>query len=138
MGIEPFLIAYAINLIVAQRLVRKLCTKCKKRLTDYDEVTMEAAGLNLEEWKRYEIYQAVGCDECGGSGYKGRMAIHEALYFTKELRHLIVKSGEEVDEELLKDQAKKDGTLNLRESGLEKVKLGMTSIEEVLSSTTED
>jgi len=138
MGIEPFLIAYAINLIVAQRLVRKLCTKCKKRLTDYDEVTMEAAGLNLEEWKRYEIYEAVGCDECGGSGYKGRMAIHEALYFTKELRHLIVKSGEEVDEELLKDQAKKDGTLNLRESGLEKVKLGMTSIEEVLSSTTED
>jgi len=138
MGIEPFLIAYAINLIVAQRLVRKLCTKCKKRLTDYDEVTMEAAGLNLEEWKRYEIYEAVGCDECGGSGYKGRMAIHEALYFTKELRHLIVKSGEEVDEELLRDQAKKDGTLNLRESGLEKVKLGMTSIEEVLSSTTED
>jgi len=138
MGIEPFLIAYAINLIVAQRLVRKLCSKCKKRLTDYDEVTMEAAGLNLEEWKRYEIYEAVGCDECGGSGYKGRMAIHEALYFTKELRHLIVKSGEEVDEELLKDQAKKDGTLNLRESGLEKVKLGMTSIEEVLSSTTED
>ncbi len=138
MGIEPFLIAYAINLIVAQRLVRKLCTKCKKRLTDFDEVTMEAAGLNIEEWKRYEIYQAVGCDECGGSGYKGRMAIHEALYFTKELRHLIVKSGEEVDEELLKIQAKKDGTLNLRESGLEKVKLGMTSIEEVLSSTTED
>jgi type IV pilus assembly protein PilB len=138
MGIEPFLIAYAINLIVAQRLVRKLCSKCKKRLTDYDEVTMEAAGLNLEEWKRYEIYEAVGCDECGGSGYKGRMAIHEALYFTKELRHLIVKSGEEVDEELLRDQAKKDGTLNLRESGLEKVKLGMTSIEEVLSSTTED
>lgn len=138
MGIEPFLIAYAINLIVAQRLVRKLCTKCKKRLTDYDEVTMEAAGLNVEEWKRYEIYQPIGCDECGGSGYKGRMAIHEALYFTKELRHLIVKSGEEVDEELLKVQAKKDGTLNLRESGLEKVKLGMTSIEEVLSSTTED
>lgn len=138
MGIEPFLIAYAINLIVAQRLVRKLCTKCKKRLTEFDEVTMEAAGLNLEEWKQYEIYQAVGCDECGGSGYKGRMAIHEALYFTKELRHLIVKSGEEVDEELLKIQAKKDGTLNLRESGLEKVKLGMTSIEEVLSSTTED
>jgi type IV pilus assembly protein PilB len=80
----------------------------------------------------------VGCDECGGTGYKGRMAIHEAFYFTKEIRHLIVKSGEEVDEELLKAQAKKDGTLNLRESGLEKVKLGMTSLEEVISSTTED
>ena len=138
MGIEPFLIAYAINLIVAQRLIRKLCSKCKKRVTEYDEVTMEVAGLNIEEWKRYETYSAVGCDECGGSGYKGRMAIHEALYFTKELRHQVVKSGEDVDEELLKVQAKKDGTLNLRESGFEKVKLGMTSLEEVLSSTTED
>ena len=138
MGIEPFLIAYAINLIVAQRLIRKLCTKCKKRVTDYDEVFLEAAGLNVAEWKKYEIYRAVGCDECGGTGYKGRMAIHEAFYFTKEIRHLIVKSGEEVDEELLKVQAKKDGTLNLRESGLEKVKLGMSSLEEVLSSTTED
>ncbi|MFI5236982.1 MAG: GspE/PulE family protein, partial [Ignavibacteriales bacterium] len=138
MGIEPFLIAYAINLIVAQRLVRKLCSKCKKRVTDYDEVTMEAAGMNIPEWKQYEIYESSGCDECGGTGYKGRMAIHEALYFTKELRHLVVKSGEEVDEEQLKLQAKRDGTLNLRESGLEKVKLGMTSIEEVLSSTTED
>jgi len=138
MGIEPFLIAYAINLIVAQRLIRKLCTKCKKRVVDYDEVYLEAAGLNVAEWKKYEIYRAVGCDECGGTGYKGRMAIHESFYFTKEIRHLIVKSGEEVDEELLKVQAKKDGTLNLRESGLEKVKLGMSSLEEVLSSTTED
>jgi type IV pilus assembly protein PilB len=138
MGIEPFLIAYAINLIVAQRLVRKLCPKCKKRETEFDEVYMEAAGLNVEEWKQLEVYKAVGCDECSGTGYKGRMAIHEAFYFTKEIRHLIVKSGEDVDEEVLKAQAKKDGTLNLRESGLEKVKLGMTSIEEVLSSTTED
>lgn len=138
MGIEPFLIAYAINLIVAQRLIRKLCTKCKKRVVDYDEVYLEAVGLNVAEWKNYEIYRAVGCDECGGTGYKGRMAIHEAFYFTKEIRHLVVKSGEEVDEESLKVQAKKDGTLNLRESGLEKVKLGMSSLEEVLSSTTED
>ena len=138
MGIEPFLIAYAINLIVAQRLVRKLCPKCKKRETELDEIYLEAAGLNVEEWKKEEIFKAVGCDDCGGTGYKGRMAIHEAFYFTKEIRHLIVKSGEEVDEETLKVQAKKDGTLTLRESGLEKVKIGLTSIEEVLSSTTED
>lgn len=138
MGIEPFLIAYAINLIVAQRLIRKLCTKCKKRVTEHDNDYLEAVGINPEEWKQYETYRAVGCDECGGTGFKGRMAIHEAFYFSKEIRHLIVKSGEEVNEELLKTQAKKDGTLNLRESGLEKVKLGMTSIEEVISSTTED
>jgi type IV pilus assembly protein PilB len=138
MGIEPFLIAYAINLIVAQRLIRKVCTKCRKKVTSFDETLFEAAGLDVDEWKTYDIYQAVGCPECGGTGYKGRMAIHEALYFTREVRHLIVKSGEEVDEETLKAQAKKDGTLTLRETGLEKVKLGFSTVEEVLSSTMEE
>lgn len=137
MGIEPFLIAYAINLIVAQRLVRKLCTKCKKRVINFDEGLMAAAELNIAEWRNYTIYQAVGCEECNNTGYKGRLAIHEALYFTKELRQLIVKSGVEVDEESLRIQAKKDGTLNLREAGLEKVKMGLTSIEEVLAGTSE-
>ncbi|HMN49411.1 MAG TPA: GspE/PulE family protein [Ignavibacteriaceae bacterium] len=137
MGIEPFLIAYAINLIVAQRLVRRLCPKCKKKVTNFDEVLMTAAGLNIAEWRNYTIYQAAGCDECNGTGYKGRLAIHEALYFTKELRQLIVKSGADIDEESLRLQAKKDGTLNLREAGLEKVKMGLTSIEEVLAQTSE-
>ena len=138
MGIEPFLIAYAINLIVAQRLVRRLCPKCKKRLNNFDEVLMNAAGLNIAEWRNHSIYNPVGCDECGGSGYKGRLAIHEALFFTKEIRKIIVRSGVEVDEESIRVQAKKDGSSNLRESGLEKVKLGLTSLEEVLSATTED
>jgi len=137
MGIEPFLIAYAINLIVAQRLIRKLCPKCKKRVVNFDEVLMSAAELNIAEWRGYTIYQAVGCEECNSTGYKGRIAIHEALYFTRELRQLIVKSGVEVDEESLRVQAKKDGTLNLREAGLEKVKMGLTSIEEVLAGTSE-
>lgn len=136
MGIEPFLIAYAINLIVAQRLVRKLCPKCKKKVVNYDEALMSAAGLNIAEWRNYTIYQAAGCEECNGTGYKGRMAIHEALYFTKEIRQMIVKSGVEVDEESLRIQAKKDGTLTLREAGLEKVKMGLTSIEEVLAQTS--
>jgi len=137
MGIEPFLIAYAINLIVAQRLVRKLCQKCKKKVINFDESLMSAAGLNIAEWRNYTIYEAAGCEECSGTGYKGRLAIHEALYFTKEIRQLIVKSGVEVDEEVLRVQAKKDGTLTLREAGLEKVKMGLTSIEEVLASTSE-
>lgn len=137
MGIEPFLIAYAINLIVAQRLVRRLCPKCKKKVTNFDEVLMSAAELNIAEWRNYTIYQAAGCDECNGTGYKGRLAIHEALYFTKEIRQLIVKSGSDVDEESLRIQARKDGTLNLREAGLEKVKMGLTSIEEVLGQTSE-
>ena len=138
MGIEPFLIAYAINLIVAQRLIRKLCTKCKRKLSSFDEVLMEAAGLDIAEWQQHTIYKAVGCDECSGSGYKGRMAIHEALYFTRDIRQIIVQSGGDVDEEKIRVQAKKDGSQNLREAGLEKVKMGLTTIEEVLSATTED
>jgi type IV pilus assembly protein PilB len=138
MGIEPFLIAYAINLIVAQRLIRRLCPKCKRRVSNFDEGLMKAAGLNIAEWRNYTVYKSVGCDECNGSGYKGRLAIHEALYFTKEIRQTIVRSGVEIDEEKLRVQARKDGSFNLRESGLEKVKLGITSIEEVLASTTEE
>jgi type IV pilus assembly protein PilB len=138
MGIEPFLIAYAINLIVAQRLIRKICDKCKKRLVNFDEGLMEAAGLNIAEWRNFEVYRAVGCDDCNGSGYKGRMAIHEALYFTRDIRQIIVRSGVEVDEEAIRVQAKKDGSMNLREAGMEKVKLGLTTIEEVLANTTED
>ena len=99
---------------------------------------MDAAGLNIAEWRDHTPYQATGCDECGGSGYKGRMAIHEALYFTKEIRQLIVKSGTDVDEEKLRIQSRKDGALNLRESGFEKAKMGLTTIEEVLSATTEE
>jgi type IV pilus assembly protein PilB len=138
MGIEPFLIAYAINLIVAQRLVRRLCPICKKKVSNYDDAIMKAAGLNIAEWKNYNVYEPEGCEKCNGIGFKGRLAIHEALYFTKELRQIIVKSGEDVDEEKIRIQAKKDGSLNLREAGLEKAKLGLTSIEEVLSSTSEE
>ena len=138
MGIEPFLIAYAINLIVAQRLVRRLCPNCKKRTANFDEAMMKAAGLNIAEWRNYIVYEPNGCEKCGKTGYKGRLAIHEALYFTRPIREAIVKSGIEVDEEKIRIQARKDGMLNLREAGLEKVKLGLTSIEEVLASTSED
>lgn len=138
MGIEPFLIAYAINIIVAQRLIRRLCVDCKKITTEIPEEVIHILGIDPDEWKQYEVYEAVGCPKCSGTGYKGRIAIHEALYFTKELKRVIVSSGEEVDEERLKAQAKKDGSLNLRETGLEKVKLGMTSFDEVISGTMED
>ncbi|MGE5498444.1 MAG: GspE/PulE family protein [Syntrophothermus sp.] len=137
MGIEPFLIAYAINIIVAQRLIRKLCD-CKKQVRNFDEALMTSAGLNIAEWREYTIYEPVGCPKCSNTGYKGRLAIHEALYFTREIRQLIVQAGEDVDEEKIRIQSKKDGTLNLREAGLEKVKLGLTSIQEVMASTTDD
>lgn len=138
MGIEPFLIAYAINIIVAQRLVRKLCNDCKVQVDKINDDLIEAAEIKVDEWKDYTIYEAKGCSKCHNTGYKGRLAIHEALYFTKEIRQIIVRSGIEVDEEKIRIQAKKDGSLNLRDAGLEKVKLGLTSIEEVLASTIEE
>jgi len=137
MGVEPFLIAYAINIIVAQRLIRKLCENCKRKIINIEEHIFPS-GLDINEWAGHEIYEAVGCEKCNHSGYKGRMAIHEALYFTKEVRRSIVKSGEEVDEEALRIQARKDGTLSLRDSGFEKVRLGLTSIQEVIGATMED
>lgn len=137
MGVEPFLIAYAINIIVAQRLIRKLCTVCKKKVENLEEHIV-SAGLDLKDWAGHEIYESVGCDKCNQTGFKGRMAIHEALYFTKEIRRLIVRSGEEVDEEAIREQARKDGTMSLRDSGFEKVKLGLTSIQEVIGATMED
>ncbi len=137
MGIEPFLIAYAINIIVAQRLIRRLCT-CKKPATGIDEEYLKSIGVNPEEYAGLELFEAAGCAKCSNTGYKGRIAIHEALYFTKELRQIIIKSGEEVDEEKIRRQAKLDGTYNLRESGFEKVKQGLTSFEEVITSTMEE
>ncbi len=137
MGVEPFLIAYAINIIVAQRLIRKLCENCKKKVTNLEEHILPS-GLDIKEWTGAEIYEAVGCDRCNHTGYKGRMAIHEALYFTKEIRRAIVQSGEDVDEEAIRTQARLDGTMSLRDSGFEKVKLGLTSIQEVIGATMED
>ncbi len=137
MGVEPFLIAYAINIIVAQRLIRKLCDNCKRKITNLEEHIL-AAGLEMSEWAGHEIFEAVGCERCNHTGYKGRMAIHEALYFTKEIRRAIVQSGDEIDEEAIRVQARKDGTHSLRDSGFEKAKLGLTSIQEVIGATMED
>jgi type IV pilus assembly protein PilB len=139
MGIEPFLIAYAINVVVAQRLIRTLCESCKRPLSK-EEIDWEAClkfGFTEDELVNYTIYEAAGCDKCNG-GYKGRAAIHEALYFSRDIRSIIMKSGVEVDEELVRQQALKDGMWTLRRSGIERIKEGRSTIEEIASATTDD
>jgi type IV pilus assembly protein PilB len=139
MGIEPFLIAYAINIIVAQRLIRTLCQACKRPLPE-DEIDHDVYtkfGFKEEELGSATIYEATGCDKCNG-GYKGRAAIHEALYFTREIRKLIVAAGGDVNEEEVKEQAVKDGMWTLRRSGIERIKLGQTTVEEIASATTDE
>jgi type IV pilus assembly protein PilB len=138
MGIEPFLLAYAINVIVAQRLVRKLCQKCKRNINGLGAGYISRLKLDQDEWNNHDIFEPVGCEKCGYTGFNGRIAIHETLYFTKEISQLIFDAGEKIDEEGLRVAAKKDGMLTLRESGFEKVKLGLTSFEEILSNTTDN
>ena len=139
MGIEPFLIAYAINIIVAQRLIRTLCPACKRPVpkNEIDHETYIKFGFPPEDLEKITVFEAAGCDKCNG-GYKGRAAIHEALYFTREIRNLIVRSGEEVDEESVRSQAAKDGMWDLRRAGIERIKLGQTTLEEIASATTAD
>jgi type IV pilus assembly protein PilB len=135
MGIEPFLIAYAINVIVAQRLVRTLCKVCRAPMPAGDKEDLLKFGFSKEEVHSHTFYTAVGCDKCNG-GYKGRAAIHEALYFTKEIRTIILNAGEKVDENAIREQAAKDGMWTLRRSGMERLKEGSTTIEEVVATTT--
>jgi type IV pilus assembly protein PilB len=137
MGLEPFLIAYAINIIIAQRLIRKVCDNCKRPITDLDPIIPKALGFTDQEINNTVFYEPVGCDKCN-KGYKGRVAIHEALYFSKEIRRIIFKAGNEIDEEKIRDAAIADGMFTLRASGRERVKAGTTTLEEVAYATTED
>lgn len=139
MGIEPFLIAYAINIIVAQRLIRTLCNVCKRPIPkeEIDREVYRKFGFTDEDIETHTMYEAVGCSKCNG-GYKGRAAIHEALYFTREIRGMIVKAGAEVDEEQIRQQAIQDGMWTLRRAGIERIKDGLTTLEEIASATTED
>ncbi len=138
MGVEPFLIANAVNLVMAQRLVRKVCDNCKEEYEDLHPELPRGLGFTEEEIENTTFYKAVGCDKCH-QGYKGRVAIMEALYFNKEIRHTILESGTQIDEEKIKNIAiKKNGMLTLRASGRERIKSGITTLEEISAITIED
>ncbi len=137
MGIEPFLLAYSINIIVAQRLVRKLCERCKVHDKEVLPLALEKIGFPKEEVPTTKFYKPVGCIHCL-KGYKGRTAIHEALYFTSEIRQLIMEAGSNINEEAIRQAATRGGMKSLRESGLELLRKGVTTIEEIASTTISD
>ncbi|MCZ7555942.1 MAG: ATPase, T2SS/T4P/T4SS family [Bacteroidia bacterium] len=137
MGIETFLIAYAINLVVAQRLMRRLCPKCKREVRDLNIPELKNVGFTEEEIRNTTFYEAVGCSSCV-KGYKGRVAIHEALFFSRAVRQAIFDSGEEIDEEKVRQIAISEGMLTLRASARERVKEGTTSVAEVIAATMSD
>ncbi len=137
MGVEPFLIANAVNLVMAQRLIRRLCKDCKEEFKPHPEIA-KGIGFTDEEIENTTFFKPVGCDKCSGSGYKGRAAIHEALFFSKEIKQMILDAGGDIDENAIKDLAVSQGMLTLRGSGRERIKEGVTSIEEVIAITIED
>jgi len=128
MGIEPFLVATSVNLICAQRLVRRLCPDCKVQDKVPPQVLIEA-GYTLEESKTVKVYRRQGCGNCGGKGYKGRIGLYEVLEITEELRDLILVGASALE---LKKRGVEQGMMTLRRSGLSKVAQGMTTLEEVM------
>jgi len=133
MGVAPFNIASSVILITAQRLARRLCT-CKKPVEILDEVLLAAGFKDDDLDGTWKPYGPVGCERCNGGGYKGRVGIYQLMPISEELERLILASASALD---LEEQAQREGIRNLRQSGLMKVRQGLTSLEEVLGCTNE-
>jgi type IV pilus assembly protein PilB len=131
MGIEPFLVATSVNLICAQRLVRRVCVQCKEEL-EIPEQALVDAGYTPEEAKTTKIYHGKGCSTCSKRGYKGRTGLYEVMEINDELRELILVGASALE---LKKKAIEQGMITLRRSGLIKAALGHTTLEEVLRET---
>ncbi|MGM0609469.1 MAG: type II secretion system ATPase GspE [Thermodesulfobacteriota bacterium] len=131
MGIEPFLVSSSVQAILAQRLVRTLCPHCKKKF-DAQFVHLNKLGLDNIQEKLHEPFQAIGCSQCMNTGYKGRTGIFELLPVTEKIQSLILKTSE-VNQ--LRKTAKNEGMLTLRWHGIEKIRQGTTTIDEVLRVT---
>lgn len=138
MGIEPFLIAYAINIVVAQRLVRNLCPECKTEDTDPKLDFLEHLGFEKKDFKEATLFRANeggSCKVCKGSGYKGRRAIAETMLFTDKIRAIIMKADDLVDEDTLRAAAIEDGMTTLPDAARTLVLRGETSVEEIIRVT---
>src|SRR6266513_1920599 len=131
MGIEPFLVASSVNLICAQRLARKICVECKVE-TEIDPKVLRDVGFKEEQIGKGILFRGTGCRACGDSGYKGRIALYEVMEINDELRELILVGASALE---LKKKAIEQGMITLRRSGLIKVALGQTTMEEVLRET---
>src|ERR1700691_333516 len=127
MGVEPYNFVSALNCIMAQRLVRVICENCKRKVSYAPEVLQES-GLDPAEWSRYSFYEGPGCLECSGSGYRGRSAITELLDLSDRIREMIISRRPTSE---IKRAAREEGMSFLRESGLRKVRAGLTTLREI-------
>jgi type IV pilus assembly protein PilB len=131
MGIEPFLVATSVNAICAQRLVRRICSGCVEEVETPPQ-TLISVGFSPEEVKSLKIKRGRGCDRCNRTGYKGRLGLYEVLMFSDEIRDMILSGSTSIE---LKRKAVEEGMLTLRMSGLQKIREGATTLEEVLRET---
>ncbi len=134
MGIEPFLVASSVNLILAQRLVRRPCAGCRQPIEKHPEILRELH-LTEQEAAEYQIFEGPGCIDCNNTGYKGRQGVYEVMAMSGALRDLVL---ERASSAVIKRQAMQEGMLTLRMDAMMKLKRGMTTVEEVLKETAED
>ncbi|MGE5275654.1 MAG: type IV-A pilus assembly ATPase PilB [Acidobacteriota bacterium] len=131
MGIEPFLVATSINAICAQRLVRRICTHCMEEVETPPQMLIQV-GFAPDEVKTIKIKRGRGCEKCNNGGYKGRIGLYEALQFSDEIRDMILSGASSIE---LKRKAIEEGMVSLRMAGLQKIREGITTLEEVLRET---
>jgi type IV pilus assembly protein PilB len=131
MGIEPFLVATSVNLIQAQRLIRRVCKDCKREHPTPPEALMEV-GFSAEDARALKTYKGTGCATCNNTGYKGRIGLYEVMEINDDIRELILIGASSLE---LRKKAIEDGMITLRESGLTKVRAGLTTLEEVVRET---
>jgi type IV pilus assembly protein PilB len=133
MGIEPFLVASSVHLVVAQRLVRTICLQCKEA-ADVQPQALVNIGFNKAELKALKLFRGRGCERCSGTGYKGRVGLFEVMEIDDEVRELILSGGSAYE---LRQKALQNGMVSLRLSGLQKIRDGITTIEEVIRETVQ-
>ncbi len=134
MGIEPFLISSAVILILAQRLIRKICMDCREPIKPPPQLLIDL-GVPPDEVKSFTVYKGKGCTICNGTGYKGRLGLYEVMTMKEEIKELVLARASASE---IKKEAIRSGMKTLRQSGMTKIKGGMTTIEEILRSTMED
>ncbi|MDQ6698913.1 MAG: Flp pilus assembly complex ATPase component TadA, partial [Acidobacteriota bacterium] len=127
MGVEPYNFVSALNCILAQRLVRIICEFCRKEVT-YPESYFVESGLNPDDWRGFPFVEGAGCFECGGTGFRGRTAIHELLDLSDRIREMILEKRSTAE---IKRVAREDGMTFLRESAVDKVRKGITTLKEI-------
>jgi len=127
MGVEAYNFVSALNCILAQRLVRIICEHCKK-VTRHSDAELVESGLNPEQWRDVKFYEGKGCFECGNTGFRGRTAIHELLDLSEHIRELILNKRPASE---IKRAARDEGMTFLRESAIEKARLGVTTLKEI-------